>query len=90
MNQKIGERIAQWTSVKSGWTLTEIVKLELKNNKHTPLSGSQYVALPKSIKNKKAVMKVQKKKDDKYFKWAVLAAVHHEEVDQKHTNNWTQ
>ncbi|CAC5420867.1 unnamed protein product [Mytilus coruscus] len=89
MDQKIGEKIAEWTSEKSGWTLKEIVKLQLNINQHTPLSGSQYVALPKWIKEKNAVINVQNR-DDKCFKWAILAAVHHEEEDQKHTHRWTQ
>lgn len=38
----------------------EIVKLQLNINKHKPLFGSQYVVLPKWIKDKKTVINVNK------------------------------
>ncbi|CAG2253665.1 unnamed protein product [Mytilus edulis] len=89
MDEKIGEKIAHWTSEKSVWTLKAIVKLQVNINKHRPLGGSQYIDLPAWIKAKKAVINV-KNKDEECFKWAILSALHHDEVDPKQTDRVTQ
>lgn len=59
----------------SGWTLHEIVQLEINYNKFNRFSGASYLPLPKSIKNKHAVINV-KNNDNQCFKWAVLSALH--------------
>ncbi|CAG2236015.1 unnamed protein product [Mytilus edulis] len=56
IDEKFGEKIAQWTSEKSGWTLKRLICLYLNTDKYSPLKGSQYIALPKWIKDKKAVV----------------------------------
>ena len=89
MDEKIGEKIAQWTSEKSGWTLKKILRLSLNTDKYSPLTGSQYLALPKWIRDKKAVINV-KNDDDECFQWAILSAIHHEEVDSTHTGRVSQ
>ncbi|VDH99150.1 Hypothetical predicted protein [Mytilus galloprovincialis] len=86
---KIGEKIAQWISEKSEWTLKKVVCLYLNTDKYSPLKGSQYIALPKWIKNKKAVVNVRNN-DVECFKWAVLAAVHYGEVDPKNADRVRQ
>ena len=45
--------------------------------------GSSYTELPGWIKSKKAVINPQNK-DEGCFKWAVVAALHHEEVKKDH------
>lgn len=59
----------------SGWRLHEIVHLEINFNKLNRFSGSSYLALPNSIKNKHAVINVRND-DQQCFKWAVLSALH--------------
>ena len=41
--------------------------------------GSSNIALPKWLKSKKTVIKLQNK-DEECFKWAVIAALHHEDI----------
>ena len=41
--------------------------------------GSSYIELPRWIKSKKAVINPQNK-DEECFKWAVIEALHHEEI----------
>ena len=41
--------------------------------------GSSYIELPKLIKSKKAVINPQSK-DGECFKWAVIAALNHEDI----------
>ncbi|VDH92234.1 Hypothetical predicted protein [Mytilus galloprovincialis] len=67
----------------------KIVKLQLNIDKHRPLGGSQYVDLPGWVKAKKAVVNV-KNSDEECFKWAILSALHHDEVDQKSSARVTQ
>ncbi|KAG8227152.1 hypothetical protein J437_LFUL001696 [Ladona fulva] len=56
----------------SGWTFSEIVCLELRINKYTPLRGSTYIELPSKIRNTKSVVNV--KNNDMYcFTYAVWA-----------------
>ena len=45
--------------------------------------GSFYNELPKWLKSKKAVINPQNK-DEECFKWAVIAALHHEEIKKDH------
>ena len=44
---------------------------------------SSYIELSKGIKSKKAVINPQNK-DEECFKWAVITALHHEEVKKDH------
>ena len=45
--------------------------------------GSSYTELPEWIKSKKAVINAQNK-DEECFKWAVITALHHEEIKKGH------
>ncbi|XP_021001758.2 uncharacterized protein [Parasteatoda tepidariorum] len=58
----------------SGWTLGEIIELEIHTNKFTPLRGSTFVELPEKIRMTNAVINV-KNSDTCCFKWSILAAV---------------
>ena len=43
--------------------------------------GSSYLRLPGWISSKKAVVDPQNVEDEERFKWAILAALHHESID---------
>ena len=43
MDGNTGEKIAKWTSEKSGCTLKRIDRLSLNTDKYSPLTGSQYL-----------------------------------------------
>lgn len=68
-------KIDQMQEYGSGWTLHEIVHLEVNYNKFVRFSGTSYLPLPKSIKNKQAIVNV-KNNDNQCFRWAVLSALH--------------
>ncbi|XP_044005912.1 uncharacterized protein LOC122850928 [Aphidius gifuensis] len=61
----------------SGWTLNEILNLEIHINDYVPLKGgnSSYISMPKWILNTRAVVNI-KNNDNKCFIWSVLAAIH--------------
>ena len=54
----------------SGFTLDKLMHFTL---------GDSYIEFPKWIKSKKAVINPQNK-DEKCFKWAVIAVLHHQEI----------
>ena len=89
MKQKMIESFATYTSGGSGWIFQGIEKLFLKVDKCNPLKGEGYIDLPQAIKTKKAVINV-KNKDNRCHKYAILSALHHDEVDQKNTNSPSQ
>ena len=63
----------------SGFSLDKIMHLYINFHRLALTWGSAYIALQESIKNKKAVINPQNK-DEECFKWAVIAALHHEEI----------
>ena len=63
----------------SGFTLDEILHLHIDFHELQLTKGSSYIPLPPWISNKTAVIN-PKNKDEECFKWAVIAAIHHEEV----------
>ena len=59
----------------SGWTLDEILHLELCVAEYKPLQGSSYIPLPTALSLKHAIINI-KNQDNKCFMWSVLAALH--------------
>ena len=68
---------------RSGFTLDKIMHLFINFHRRVLTGGGSYTELPKRIESKKAVINPQKK-DEEYFKWAVIAALHHEEIIKDH------
>ena len=67
----------------SGFTLDEILHLHIDFHELQLTKGSSYIPLPPWISNKKAVIN-PKNKDNACFKWAVIAALHHEEIKKNY------
>ena len=68
---------------KSGFTLDSIIHLDINFHELQLTRGSSYIELPKWISLKKAVINPKNPRDDEEcFKWAILAALHHEEIKQ--------
>ena len=67
----------------SGFTMDKIMHLYIKFHRLALTRGSSYIELPKWLKSKKAVINRQNK-DEECFKWAVIAALHHEEIKKDH------
>lgn len=58
----------------SGWSLLEILHLEININKYNPLKASAYVRLPKNISKKQAVVNVVNS-DGNCFAYAIMSAL---------------
>ena len=63
----------------SGITLDHIIHLHINFHRLALTRGSSYTKLPEWIARKKAVIN-PKNKDEEFFKWVVIAALHHEEI----------
>ena len=72
---RVGEKLTKWTNEGSGWNLLSILGSFLNIFTYRPLTGSSYIALPKALKTRHAIVNV-KNKDQQCFKWSVLAALH--------------
>ena len=63
----------------SGFTLDKIMHLYINFHRLVLTRGSSYIDLPEWLKSKKAMINPQNKNEE-CFKWAVIAALHHEEI----------
>ena len=66
---------------KSGFTLDHIMHLDIDFHQLELTRGSSHFELPEWIARKKAVIN-PKNKDEECFKWAVIAALHHKEIER--------
>ena len=64
----------------SGLTLDKIMHLYINVHRLVLTRGSSYIELPEWLKSKKAVINPQNKDDEECFKWAVIGALHREEI----------
>lgn len=70
----IKNKSEEFNEQNSGWSLLEILHVEININKFVPMRGSGILKLPKNIARKKAVVNV-KSGDGKCFAYAILAAL---------------
>ena len=59
----------------SGWVFLEVENLTLHTDIWDPIKASSYIDLPKELKNKKAIVNMKNKNNDKCFLWCVLRAL---------------
>ena len=75
MTERIIEKMATLQQAEgSGWRLHSIIKLELHTASYNPFRGETWIALPKELANKGAIINV-KNNDNKCFLWCVLRAL---------------
>ena len=71
----------------SGWVFVEVENLTLHTDIWDPIKASSYIDLPDELKNKKAIINMKNKNNDKCFLWCVLRALnpkkeHPERIDE--------
>ncbi|GFT13366.1 c2H2-type domain-containing protein [Trichonephila clavipes] len=77
VSEKIVKESEDFEGRDSGWTLDEILRLEVRTNHYSPFSGSSsFIEVPKQIAETKAIINVINKKDSQCFMWSILAAVY--------------
>ncbi|GFU12012.1 uncharacterized protein TNCV_3265941 [Trichonephila clavipes] len=77
MSEKIVKESEDFEGRDSGWTLDEILRLEVRTNRYSPFRGSSsFIEVPKQIAETKAIINVINKKDSRCFMWSILAALY--------------
>ena len=71
----------------SGWVFLEVENLTLYTDIWDPIKANSYIDLPKELKDKKAIINMKNKNNDKCFLWCVLRALnpkkeHPERIDE--------
>lgn len=85
ISEILNTKIEEFQEKGSGWSLLDILYLEININKYTPIRGSSFIPLPKNIRNKKCCLNINN--DDEFcFAWTVLAALY---PTQKNANRTT-
>ena len=59
----------------SGWVFLEVENLTLHTDIWDPIKASSYIDLPKELKNKKAIVNMKNKDNNKCFLWCILRAL---------------
>ncbi|GFU50559.1 c2H2-type domain-containing protein [Trichonephila clavipes] len=76
MSEKIVKESEDFEGRDSGWTLDEILRLEVRTNRYSPFRGpSSFIEVPKQTAETKAIIKINKK-DSQCFMWSILAALY--------------
>ena len=65
--QQILNKIAQWISEGSGWTIQSIENHYINIVNYDPLKGSSYIKLPQELKNRGLIN--LKNEDNECFRW---------------------
>ena len=83
---KLGAHIDNYTSKGSNWVVAAIEEIALRLVKYKVLKGgADKFELPNELLNKKCVLNIESKENE-CAKWAIIASLHHEEVDQHNKN----
>ncbi|CAH2109056.1 unnamed protein product [Euphydryas editha] len=75
LTNTLTNKVSSFEKKDSGWSLKQIISMDMNVNKFNPLRGTSYIDLPQDIRAKKAVINVQNV-DYMCFKWALLSALY--------------
>ena len=70
--QQILNKIAQWISEGSGWTIKSVDSHYLNIVKYKPLKGSSYIQLPYELRNSAKGLINMKNEDNECFRWCPI------------------
>ena len=80
--QQILNKIAQWISEGSGWTILSVDGHFLNITNYKPLTGSSYIQLPEQLKNRKGLINLQNK-DNECFRWCHIRHLNPQEKNSQ-------
>ena len=78
-SENIINKIAQWISEGSGWTVKEINDHYLNIAKYEPMKGSSYIQLPEELRNSAKGLINMKNKDNECFRWCHIRHINPQE-----------
>ena len=79
--QQILNKIAQWISEGSGWTIQSIENHYINIVNYDPLKGSSYIKLPQELRNSAKGLINMKNKDNEYFRWCHIRHLNPQDKD---------
>ena len=79
--QQILNKIAQWISEGSGWTIQSIENHYINIVNYSPLKGSSYIKLPQELQNSAKGLINMKNKDNECFRWCHIRHLNPQEKD---------
>ncbi|XP_057299355.1 uncharacterized protein LOC130629979 [Hydractinia symbiolongicarpus] len=81
MCNKIIEQIENPALPASGFTIDKILHMHVDFHELKLTRGSSYLPLPKNFSGKRSVINPHNEDDDKCFRWAIIAALNHDKID---------
>ena len=78
LNQFIDEvkgEIEAWSQRGSGWIMDKILEAFINVAQYQPLRGGSYMELPTKLKNKRAILNIQNRRDNECLRWSIRAAL---------------
>ena len=79
--QNILNKIAQWISEGSGWTVQSVDNHYLNIAKYEPMKGSSYIQLPKELRNSGKGLINMKNDDNECFRWCHIRHINPQDKD---------
>ena len=79
--QQILNKIAQWVSEGSGWTIQLIENHYINIVNYNPLKGSSYIELPQELRNSAKGLINMKNKDNECFRWCHIRHLNPQDKD---------
>ena len=79
--QQILNKIAQWISEGSGWTIQSIENHYINIVNYNPLKGSSYIKLPQELRNSAKGLINMKNKDNECFRWCHIRHLNPQDKD---------
>ena len=67
--QEIVNKIANWISEGSGWTIESVDSHHINTVRYNPLKGSSYIKLPQELRNSAKGLINMKNEDNECFRW---------------------
>ena len=81
--QQILNKIAQWISEGSGWTIQSIENHYINIANYSPLKGSSYIELPQELQNSAKGLINLKNKDIECFRWCHIRHLNPQDKDSQ-------
>ena len=91
LNQFVHEvkgEIEAWSERGSGWIMDKILKAFINVARYQPMRGGSYMELPTKLKNKKAVLNIQNRRDNECLRWAIRAALFQPRENMRRTSSY--
>ena len=79
--QNILNKIAQWISEGSGWTVQSVDNHYLNIAKYEPMKGSSYIQLPNELRNSGKGLINMKNEDNECFRWCHIRHINPQDKD---------